>query len=83
MCACSSCESVLGPPAYLAHVLRYLDAQPSETDGVTVKDVLLTRRPDIGNLLLGCDNTNVALPYIDLVNEILVDWLHKVHPATA
>ena len=69
--ACSSCQSVLGPPAYLADMLRFLDAQPSETADVTVKDVLLDRRPDLANLDLGCDNTNVALPYIDLVNEVL------------
>ena len=32
---------------------------------------LFERRPDIGNLKLNCDNTDVALPYIDLVNEML------------
>lgn len=29
------------------------------------------RRPDIANLPLTCENTNTALPYVDLVNEIL------------
>ena len=71
VCACSSCESVLGPPAYLADLLRFLDAMPSETAGVSVKDVLFQRRPDLGDLLLGCDNTNTAMPYVDIVNELL------------
>ena len=29
------------------------------------------RRPDIAQLALSCENTNIALPYVDLVNEIL------------
>ena len=44
---------------------------PSETAGVSVKDVLFQRRPDLGDLLLGCDNTNTAMPYVDIVNELL------------
>ena len=31
----------------------------------------VARRPDIARLMLSCENTNTALPYIDLVNEIL------------
>lgn len=31
------------------------------------------RRPDIRHLLLNCPNTDVELPYIDLVNELLAD----------
>ena len=31
---------------------------------------LIERRPDLPNLPLTCENTNTALPYIDLVNEI-------------
>ncbi len=34
-------------------------------------DVLLSRRPDIQHLPLTCENTNTALPYIDVVNETL------------
>ena len=35
------------------------------------RDVLLTRRPEIKSVALTCDNTNITIPYIDLVNEIL------------
>ena len=31
----------------------------------------ILRRPDIPNVPLMCENTNTALPYIDIVNEIL------------
>jgi len=38
-------------------------------------DALMARRPDIGNLPLTCENTNTAMPYIDIVNEILEYFL--------
>lgn len=34
-------------------------------------DVLVERRPDLPYIALTCENTNTALPYIDIVNEIL------------
>ncbi|WP_437886329.1 neuraminidase-like domain-containing protein [Sorangium sp. So ce307] len=40
-------------------------------------DALIERRPDLPHLPLTCENTHTALPYIDLVNEILE--VHVVH----
>ncbi|WP_438029768.1 neuraminidase-like domain-containing protein [Sorangium sp. So ce233] len=40
-------------------------------------DALIERRPDLPHLPLSCENTHTALPYIDLVNEILE--YHVVH----
>ena len=37
----------------------------------TLKKSCSARRPDIGCLPLTCENTNIALPYLDLVNETL------------
>jgi len=34
-------------------------------------DSLIERRPDLPHISLTCENTNTALPYIDMVNEIL------------
>lgn len=34
-------------------------------------DALIERRPDLPYIPLTCENTNTALPYIDIVNEIL------------
>jgi hypothetical protein len=34
-------------------------------------DALFERRPDLRYIPLTCENTNTALPYIDIVNEIL------------
>jgi hypothetical protein len=34
-------------------------------------DALIERRPDLPHIALTCENTQTALPYIDVVNEIL------------
>ncbi|QGM47133.1 hypothetical protein H2LOC_016335 [Methylocystis heyeri] len=68
-CGCDECESILGPAAYLVDLLHYLD-QPAAT-GANPQSVLFARRPDLQYLPLSCENTEVALPYIDVVNETL------------
>ena len=74
-CACEHCKSVLSPAAYLVELLEFLDLTGISHDGSNPLDVLLSRRPDLQHLLLSCENTNVALPYIDLVNEILEHYV--------
>ena len=77
ICACTDCNSVYGPSAYLVDVLEFLkrrillDSVDGPNSGLSARSALLGRRPDIGNLDLSCDNTNITLPYIDLVNELL------------
>ena len=80
-CACAHCQSVYGPAAYLADVLRFLDKHPSELANKTVKDVLFERRPDIGNIKLNCENTETPLPYIDLACEVLENAIAAPNPA--
>jgi hypothetical protein len=70
LCDCEECESVLGAAAYLADILDFL-AQRQASGGKNVRDVMLERRPDIAQIELDCANTDTALPYIDLVNELL------------
>ena len=76
-CACRDCQSVLGAPAYLADMLEFLKwrspGQGVAAAGKSVRDVLLERRSDLEQIELSCANTNTALPYIDLVNELLED----------
>ena len=70
-CDCSDCRSILSPAAYLTDLLNYLD-QPSPSGGLqNPQDALFQRRPDLQYLPLTCENTNTALPYIDIVNETL------------
>jgi Neuraminidase-like domain/Putative peptidoglycan binding domain/Salmonella virulence plasmid 28.1kDa A protein len=68
-CTCDDCRSILSPAAYLVDLLQYLD-QPS-LGSMNPQQVLFQRRPDLQYLPLTCDNTNTALPYIDVVNETL------------
>ena len=81
-CECEDCRSVLSPAAYFVDVLDLLGKQSTpNAKGFTPLDVLIGsvvdpktmpgRRPDLGALPLTCENTNTAMPYIDLVNEIL------------
>jgi hypothetical protein len=70
-CEIDSCTSVLSPAAYVCDLLLWLRNHPQ--GGQTALDVLDARRPDIRHLLLNCPNSETALPYIDLVNELLAD----------
>lgn len=77
-CACEHCRSVYGPAAYLVELLEFIDKRSvtdlTVTPPVTTnaaQDVLLARRPDLGDIDLSCANANTPVPYIDLVNELL------------
>ncbi|MBO9202543.1 MULTISPECIES: Tc toxin subunit A-related protein [Niastella] len=71
LCECDECRSVYSASAYLVELLQYLR---TAGDGTPLNE-LLKRRPDIGNLQLTCENANTALPYIDLVNEIMESFI--------
>ncbi|HEX8138508.1 MAG TPA: neuraminidase-like domain-containing protein [Pyrinomonadaceae bacterium] len=71
-CACDHCRSILSPAAYLVDLLLFINQPPTEAGKSNPQTVLLEkRRPDIQHLPLTCENTNIALPYIDVVNETL------------
>ena len=79
-CQCEDCRSVLSPAAYFVDVLDFLNAPMAAPNGALnlPLDVLIGknggitgRRPDLAALPLTCENTNTAMPYIDIVNEIL------------
>ena len=71
MCACLDCLSVLSPAAYFVDLLRFLQRSTDPGTGKTVYDILTTRRPDLPNLELTCENSYTVIPYIDLVNEVM------------
>jgi hypothetical protein len=70
-CACDHCRSVLSPAAYLVDLLQFIDDPTPDAGKKNPQTVLLGRRPDLEHLPLTCENTNTALPYIDVVNEVL------------
>lgn len=71
-CSCEECKSVLSPAAYLVELLQFLDREDAVPNPIAA---LKARRPDIEHIQLSCENTNLALPYIDLVNEILEHYM--------
>ena len=91
-CECDDCSSVLKPCGLFRRcpsVSR--PAQPSSSvlpqrrrlhplDVLIGKDATVPgRRPDLGALPLSCENTNTAMPYIDIVNEILEYFIANGH----
>jgi len=64
-CGCDPCQSVLSPSAYLVDLLKFV----ARDNGVNWQ--FGQRRADIYDLELSCDNAQIELPHIDLVNEIL------------
>jgi hypothetical protein len=73
LCACEHCRSVLSPAAYFADLLMFLKDRKADNPAFTVKDILFSRRPDLGYLELNCENALTPLPYIDVVCEVLED----------
>jgi Tc toxin complex TcA C-terminal TcB-binding domain/Neuraminidase-like domain/Salmonella virulence plasmid 28.1kDa A protein len=69
-CACESCQSVLSPAAYYVDIMKYLEDRKIDLNRTTL-DILLSRRPDLAEIELSCENSNTVLPYVDLVTEIL------------
>lgn len=91
-CACGQCRSVLGPGAYLVDLLQWIGDRPTAADPATsLRDVLIGtwddvnsafaggRRPDLATLGLSCENAERAMPYIDLVLEVLENAVDIAH----
>ena len=83
-CACTHCRSVYSPSAYFVDIMQFLKARKTNGTGVNISknisQVLLGRRPDIGDIELSCENTNTPVPYVDLVNELLEDSISSPQP---
>ena len=71
LCECEHCRSFLGPAAYLVDTLQFLREAAPGLDPERLWRALSARRPDLQRIALSCANANTALPYVDLVNEIL------------
>ena len=70
--ACDYDQSVLSPAAYFVDLLQFLNPKgEDQLRNPSHLKVLLERRPDLVDLELSSANTEIELPYIDLVIEIL------------
>jgi len=64
-CICKPCESMLGQPAYLVDLLNLLHKESG------AYELLESRRPDILELKLSCENADKEVQHIGIVLEIL------------
>ena len=68
-CSCPPCESMLGQPAYLVDLLQLLSKQNAQKQKPI--DYLRSRRRDIFELPLGCEQADSEVLHIDLAIEIM------------
>ena len=74
LCECQHCNSVYGPSAYFVDLMRYLE-RGVKKEGKSPLDVFQERRPDLFHLPLTCENANTLIPYIDLANEVMENYI--------
>lgn len=76
-CACADCESVLSPSAYLVSLFEFLNSADcfQNKSGEEVLKKLFEHRPDMQCINLNCENTNTELPYIDIANELMEEYI--------
>lgn len=80
-CNCTHCQSILGPSAYFVDLMSFIDEHVREPyfSGSHAGDRLdlRKRRPDLWTLPLTCANTDTLVRYLDIINEILENYLAK------
>jgi hypothetical protein len=88
-CECRECNSVYSPASYFVELLNYLrnnNLDPDATGSIAIKpdpkdisgtplEKLFNRRPDLGCLELTCENSFTLIPYVDLVNEVMENYV--------
>ncbi|MFY0688646.1 MAG: hypothetical protein JXQ90_15845 [Cyclobacteriaceae bacterium] len=74
-CECEECNSIFGPAAYLVDLLRIIEDYVVKPNNISKEFLFSTRRPDIANIPLTCSNTNSLVPTIQIVNEVLLNYL--------
>ena len=77
-CDCQECQSILGPAAYFVDLMKYIDENLRDQFATLPPNHpldLKTRRPDLWTLELSCDNTNDRVATLDLVNQILENYI--------
>ncbi|MFA6902177.1 MAG: neuraminidase-like domain-containing protein [Gallionellaceae bacterium] len=85
-CDCEACKSIFSPAAYFTDLMYFVHENvskrvfiPSQTSHPLY---LKRRRPDLWNLRLSCKNTDTEIPYLQVVNEVLEQYLGQVIPST-
>ncbi len=86
-CACEHCRSILSPAAYFVDLMSFIEdhisepvfiEQGRENSGIYLKN----RRSDLWSLELSCENTHTEIPYLDVVLEVLENYLLNIQMLT-
>ncbi len=80
-CACDHCKSILSPAAYFVDLMLFIDKNITKKTftGTNANHPikLQSRRPDLWNVPLTCQNTTTEIPYLDVVNDILEQYIQS------
>lgn len=84
-CDCAHCRSIFSPAAYFTDLMYFI--QKNVSDKVFASRpkhalYLRNRRPDLWKLELSCENTNTLIPYLDVVNKVLEEYLKRALSVT-
>lgn len=89
MCVSDDCTTVYSAASYFVEILNFLRnnnlkslSEKGSIEG-TILGKLFRRRPDLGQLQLTCENTNIVLPYADLANEVMESFILSLDAYTA
>ena len=78
-CDCGHCESLLGPAAYFADLMLFVQQHVSGPlfSGARAGHAmaLRTRRPDLWEIPLTCENTLTLIPSLDIINGICENYI--------
>lgn len=81
--------TITSPSAYFVDLLELLKQTTATIIGfegqltpVVLFDLLIARRPDLPYLQLSIENTNVVMPYLDLVNEVMTQVIFARDPSS-
>jgi hypothetical protein len=73
---CDDCQSIFSQSAYFVDIMRIVDqyiTDPNTTIPAGYK--LEERRPDLFDLPLNCENTTTIIPYLEVVNDVLKQYI--------
>lgn len=70
-CACTHCNSVLGPAAYFTDLMHFLKYRHFGQLNLSLHALLNTSRPELKYIDLNCRNSDTPVPTIDLIIEVL------------
>ncbi|HRE52464.1 MAG TPA: neuraminidase-like domain-containing protein [Flavitalea sp.] len=79
-CDCEHCRSIFSPAAYFTDLMYFIQKNVSDKVFKTRPKhalYLKNRRPDLWKLQLSCKNTNTLIPYLDVVNKVLEEYLKR------